>query len=267
MVSLISTNNGFALAALRRVNNEINETQNRIASGYKVSSAKDNAGVWATATKLRGDITTNETIKGGIATAKAQADSGIAALDEISSLVDEVAKIVTAAKAAGAASASQIAAIAGYDAQIANLAGSAKYAGKNVLETANNLSAALPYSDGASAGTITYTSADFVTAGEFANLTAATDSTKVLALDVGKLYEDIAGTSAKLGAFSKAAEGTLNFVDKLADIQSSVLGSLVDADLERESAKIQALQVRQQLAYQAMAMTNNSAQNILMLFR
>ncbi|WP_244486646.1 flagellin [Aureimonas sp. Leaf324] len=66
---------------------------------------------------------------------------------------------------------------------------------------------------------------------------------------------------------SKGLDSAASFNDRMADVRNNALGGLVDADLERETAKMQALQVRQQLAYQAISMSNNSAQNILMLFR
>jgi flagellin len=267
MVSLNVTNNGVALAALRRVNADLNTTQNRIATGYRVNSAKDDATVWATATKMRSDVAMNETTKAGLATAKAQADTGLAALDEIGTLIDEVSKIV---KTAGATpSATQLAQVKAYADQITNLVGSAKFEGKNTLVAADTISATISYSNNTAGGTVGFTSA--------ANYVAGTETAKLLAFavadgdftgfDIDTVQTELASYASGLSALSKSATGAMNFVDKLADIQNDALSALVDADLERETAKMQALQVRQQLAYQAMSMTNNSAQNVLMLFR
>ena len=54
---------------------------------------------------------------------------------------------------------------------------------------------------------------------------------------------------------------------KVNDIRNSALSSLVDADMEQESARVSSLQVKQQLAFQALSIGNNSAQNILRLFQ
>ncbi|KQQ81797.1 hypothetical protein [Aureimonas sp. Leaf324] len=101
MVAISTTNNGVAMAALRRVNADLTTTQNRIATGLRVGSAKDDAGIWATATKIRSDISASESVKSNLSTAKAQVDAATAALDEIGSLVDEVAKITASVAAAG----------------------------------------------------------------------------------------------------------------------------------------------------------------------
>jgi flagellin len=274
MVAISTTNNGVAMAALRRVNADLTTTQNRIATGLRVGSAKDDAGIWATATKIRSDISASESVKSNLSTAKAQVDAATAALDEIGSLVDEVAKITSAVAAGGGtATTSQVNQVVAYTTQITALMGSSAVNGKNLLGAAgatNNLSVATGVSDGALVGTVAYT-AGLPTAG-----TAMTELMAVV--DVGTLGSfsvsdaataqgEIAAIATKLGAVSKGLDSAASFNDRMADVRNNALGGLVDADLERETAKMQALQVRQQLAYQAISMSNNSAQNILMLFR
>ena len=73
--------------------------------------------------------------------------------------------------------------------------------------------------------------------------------------------------AAKLSGFSDSITAQQNFANKVNDIRKGALSSLVDADMEAESAKLSALQVKQQLSYQALAIGNQSAQNILTLFR
>ena len=57
------------------------------------------------------------------------------------------------------------------------------------------------------------------------------------------------------------------FVGKLTDSLKSGIGSMVDADMEETSARLQALQVQQQLATQSLSIANQAPQNILSLFR
>jgi flagellin len=59
----------------------------------------------------------------------------------------------------------------------------------------------------------------------------------------------------------------LTFINKLQDSIDNGIGNLVDADLAKESAKIQSLQTRQQLGVQALAIANASTQTLLSLFR
>ena len=59
----------------------------------------------------------------------------------------------------------------------------------------------------------------------------------------------------------------LTFVTKLQDTLETGIGNLVDADIAKESAKLQALQVQQQLGAQALSIANSQPQVILQLFR
>ena len=58
-----------------------------------------------------------------------------------------------------------------------------------------------------------------------------------------------------------------DFVTKLTDSMKAGIGSLVDADMEEASARLQALQVQQQLSTQALSIANQQPQSLLSLFR
>ncbi len=68
-----------------------------------------------------------------------------------------------------------------------------------------------------------------------------------------------------------SAEGRIKtqsaFVGKLSDALKAGIGSMVDADMEEASARLQALQVQQQLGVQALSIANQSPQSIMSLFR
>ena len=70
-----------------------------------------------------------------------------------------------------------------------------------------------------------------------------------------------------LGAKSRQIDGQLEFTSNLSDVIETGIGNLVDADLAKESAKLQALQVQQQLGVQALSIANQAPQTILSLFR
>ncbi|HXU81596.1 MAG TPA: flagellin, partial [Polyangia bacterium] len=59
----------------------------------------------------------------------------------------------------------------------------------------------------------------------------------------------------------------LGFIGKLTDVLETGVGNLVDADLAKESARLQALQVQQQLGAQALSIANQAPQIVLQLFR
>jgi flagellin len=70
-----------------------------------------------------------------------------------------------------------------------------------------------------------------------------------------------------LGAASRRIDAQLSFTSKLSDVVEASVGNLVDADLAKESAKLQALQVKQQLGIQALSIANQAPQAIMSLFR
>ena len=70
-----------------------------------------------------------------------------------------------------------------------------------------------------------------------------------------------------LGAQAKQIEGHNKFVSKLTDVLQAGVGNLVDADIAKESARLQALQVQQQLGAQSLSIANQAPQIILSLFR
>jgi flagellin len=79
--------------------------------------------------------------------------------------------------------------------------------------------------------------------------------------------QNVSSSVGRLGSGSKAMEGTLNFVSRLQDTLESGIGNLVDADLAKESARLQALQTKQQLGVQALSIANQSTSILLSLFR
>ena len=77
----------------------------------------------------------------------------------------------------------------------------------------------------------------------------------------------VADKLAALGSSAKRIEVQTEFTQQLIDILKEGLGNLVDADLAEESAALQALQIKQQLGVQALAIANAGPQSILALFQ
>jgi len=94
-------------------------------------------------------------------------------------------------------------------------------------------------------------------------LTKATASLTAVSTSIDR----VSGALARLGTKSKAITTHINFVGKLTDALEAGVGNLVDADLARESAKLQALQTKQQLGVQALGIANQTPQLVLSLFR
>jgi len=104
--------------------------------------------------------------------------------------------------------------------------------------------------------------------GALSTLSVATASDATAALTSIETLLDKAITAATtFGSAQKQIEGQTEFVQNLVDSMKSGIGSMVDADIEAASAKLQALQVQQQLGVQALSIANSAPQTLLSLFR
>ncbi|MFQ5624010.1 MAG: flagellin [Paracoccaceae bacterium] len=85
--------------------------------------------------------------------------------------------------------------------------------------------------------------------------------------DIEGLIQIAIDAAAEFGSAQSRVDIQSSFVSKLSDSMKSGIGSLIDADMEEASARLQALQVQQQLGIQALSIANQQPQNILSLFR
>ncbi|MCA2012283.1 flagellin [Pararhodobacter sp. CCB-MM2] len=81
------------------------------------------------------------------------------------------------------------------------------------------------------------------------------------------LTQTAVSAAADFGSVQGRIEIQAEYVDSLMSSMKSGIGSLVDADMEETSARLQALQVQQQLGIQALSIANQAPQSILSLFR
>lgn len=104
--------------------------------------------------------------------------------------------------------------------------------------------------------------------GALATIDVSTASGAALALGAIEGLEQTAiDAAASFGSAQTRIDTQAKFVSTLSDALKSGIGSMVDADMEETSARLQALQVQQQLATQALSIANQAPQNILSLFR
>ena len=90
---------------------------------------------------------------------------------------------------------------------------------------------------------------------------------KAALIAVEGLIQNSIDAASSFGSVEKRIGIQNDFVGKLMDSMKSGIGSLVDADMEETSARLQALQVQQQLGVQALSMANQAPQSVLSLFR
>lgn len=88
-----------------------------------------------------------------------------------------------------------------------------------------------------------------------------------LVQDINASFKLVQTSLSTLGSASRQIDSQLKFTSKLNDVLEAGIGNLVDADLAKESAKLQALQVKQQLGVQALSIANQAPQALMSLFR
>ena len=272
----INTNIG-AMAAIQNLsatNRDLQDTQNAISTGKKVASAKDNGAIWTIANKMTSDVKAYGRVRESNERAAAILDTGIAAAESIMELLNEMKGKALAATQPGLSGGSQ-AALAGDFAQlrdqITNVVANASFDGANMVSGATPANA-VSLGDAAGGNNITVNGANLALGGTvvtvaLANvLTDATTSAAAL-IAVNASITNLGTQMATWGAGAKRLEVHREFVSKLSDALNTGIGVITDADLSKESAKLQSLQVKQQLGIQALSIANSSAQSALSLFR
>jgi flagellin len=280
-MSSILTNNSamVALQTLKSVNSNLQKTQNEISTGKSVSTAKDNSAVWAISKVMESDVAGFKAISNSLAVGESTVAVGMAAADQVVSVLKEMKALAVAATSENADFAKIEADMLQKQQQIVQVIAAAQFNGVNLLATDVDgnggtqltVLASLDRSGTGTpvAATIDVAGVDFEANLDIAGRTNIADTaTALTALDEieGFLQTAIQG-AADLGASAKRMSDQNDFVSKLTDAMKSGIGALVDADMEEASARLQALQVQQQLATQSLSIANQAPQNILALFR
>jgi flagellin len=271
----VNTNQGamVALQTLNRTNSQMAKTQNAIATGLKVASAKDNGALFAIANKMRSDVGAYDRVRESTDRAASILDTGIAAGESIMELLNEMKGKALAGTQAGNSTSAQAALAADFVQlrdQITSIVANASFDGANMINATP--SSAVSLGDAAGGNTITVAGINLSLGSTTISVTGAnvlTDATtSALALTNTNNSINALGTQlATWGAGAKRLEVHRTFIGKLQDALNNGIGAIVDADLAKESAKLQALQVKQQLGVQALSIANSSSQTALSLFR
>jgi flagellin len=268
----VNTNVGamVALQNLNATNTELSTTQTRINTGKKVASAKDNGAVWAIAQNQRAASNALNSVRESLQRGQSTVEVAISAGESVSDLLLQMKEKALAAADAGldatsrAALADEFASLKG---QISKAVSTAEFNGGNMLKQAGTTVQSLANSDATSRITV---AAQTLTLSAL-SIQSSTLGTKTLASTaiglINAAITEVSSKLSKLGTGAKALNSHLTFVNKLQDTIDSGIGNLVDADLAKESAKLQALQTKQQLGIQALSIANQSSSILLGLFR
>ena len=295
-----------ALQSLTSTNKGLNQTQNRISTGYRVSSAEDNAAYWSIATTMRSDRGALSTVKDALGLGAATIDVAYTGINSAIDVTKEIKNKLVAARQPGIDRTKVQSEITELQNQLQSISDSSVFSGENWLSVdsgdaaynatktmvasfsrsggsvsvgtisidvdgvklydANDQSGILDTVDTTTNGGVDYSVSDL----DISALTDTDDDLADLEQMISFVDSAIGGmttAASSLGAIKQRTTLQSDFVGALMSAIDRGIGSLVDADMNEESTKLQALQVQQQLGIQALSIANQNSQSILSLFR
>ncbi|WP_416797986.1 flagellin [Ciceribacter azotifigens] len=301
MASILTNASAMAaLSTLRSISSNMEQTQNNISTGMRVSKASDNAAYWSIATTMRSDNMALSAVEDALGLGAAKVDTAYAGMNAAIDVVKEIKSKLVAAQEQGVDKTKIQEEITQLQQQLKSVAESASFNGQNWLANAGGTVSVITGFVRASDNTVSVKTSDLTL--DATNLLFTTDASGVIDTTTGVLGANGAASSAsvfgftinnsttttalgnlltdvetaltsmtsaaaKLGSISSRIDLQSDFAAKLSDAIESGIGRLVDADMNEESTRLKALQTQQQLAIQALSIANNDSQSILTLFR
>lgn len=282
-MSSILTNNGamVALQTLKSVNDDLNETQKSISTGKEIGVAKDNAAVWAISKTMESDIAGFEAIEEGLSIGEATVAVASAGAEQIVEKLTEIKELVVSAQSENVDHGKIQDDISSKVDQVTAIISAAQFNGANLLaddvdgngSTNVGVLASLDRVGAGGAVTaveITIASVNFESNLDLSSsLTTITDTataSSALAEIETFLQTAITGAAA-LGADSARLDDQSEFVGNLVDSMTMGVSTMTDTNMEEASARLSALQTQQELAVQSLTIANEAPGALLQLFR
>ena len=271
----VNTNAGAltALQYLTATQGALAKTQSAINSGLSVASARDNGAIYAIAQNQRGAVAGYASVINSINNGTSSIDVALSAGQSISDLLIQLKQKALSAADASLDTASRQALNSDFTAlrdQISTIVKNAVFNGFNLVDGSTNQITALASADGSRR--ITTSAQNLKLSGSIVTLkSTATVSTQAkasaLVATIQTSLTNVNSAMAKLSSGAAKFSIQATFAQKLSDTLTTGIGNLVDANMASESAKLQSLQVKQQLGIQALSIANQAPQTILSLFR
>jgi flagellin len=264
----------FALQSLNVTNAELSGVQKRVSTGFRVSDARDDGGAFAVAQAVRSDVAGVVTVGEQLGGTRGILSTTFAALSVVSDTMKQVRATLTRLADGGIADTSRDQYELQYTLltnQISDFIDDAYYNGRTLLSTDTGVNGGnITAIRNESGESFTINAVDGTTL-KLTGPVPATATDAAAFIVAGGAFDDIdAAVSSALnnfGAQMQYVENQMNYNSRKIDAMEDGLGALVDADLAKESSKLQALQTRQQLGVQTLGIANQGPQVLLSLFR
>ncbi len=285
-----------ALQSLRTTQAALNTTQKQISTGLKIATAADNASTWAIAESMKSDKSVLSTISDSLAGANSVLNVAAAAVNSAIGVMNDIKNGVAQAQQPGADTAKILTNLQQLGKQLSSVVSSANFTGINALDGSQGspIKFIASYNDGSGSaasavGTIDLSlttlidsvggGAGILEAAQGFGAAAATNFTNLAAADLGsakiadtltnadKAIADLTTYASKIGATQTRVTRQNEFIKTMSEALTAGVSSLVDADMNETSTRLQALQTQQQLGIQSLSISNQNAQMILKLFQ
>ena len=276
-MSLTIITNKAAMSSLQQLNattDNLEQVQSRLGTGLRIATSKDNSAIWAIAQTQRADMGGLAAVRMGLDRAMSIGDTALTAGQNVAELLVKMKERVVAAQDVSINGVSRQALQEDFSAllrQVAQVVRDAAFDDVRLLD--NSLPGGVRFlADAEGAAFITLANQDLrlgqavITLSVSASVLTLTAASASLAL-LNASIDNVSLALSEMGAQLKQLEQHNTFVGKLSDSVEGGVGNLVDADLAKESARLEALTVHQQLGAQALAIANQAPQIILSLFR
>ncbi|HEV2565692.1 MAG TPA: flagellin [Microvirga sp.] len=279
MASILT--NSSALTALRNLSNTqsaLGKTQNQISTGLKVAEAADNTTNWSVSTQMKTDNSVLSTIKASMSQSAETLNTANGALGELTKALEEMkVELAKAKNVIGGDYEAINTSLAAIGKRIEGIVDGAENNGVNLLN--GTVTGPVSLVSGWSGGTtgsgfktidvaITDMDAALVSGAGAVNalsITAATD-VDTHADTVETALKAVRDYAVELGAAKNQITAQQTFLGVLSESLTNTVSTLVDADMNEASTRLQALQTQQQLGVQSLSIANQNSQMILKLF-
>jgi flagellin len=271
----VNTNTGaqVALQYLNATQGQLDQTQSAINSGLKVASAKDDGAIYAIAQNQRGAVAGFQSVINSLNNGSSAIDVALSAGQSISDLLIQLKQKALSAADPSLDTASRQALNANFVAlrdQITTIVKNAVFNNFNLVDGSTTQVQALASADGTRR--VTTQAQNMKLSGTIVTIKSTnTISTQAKASALISVIQssltNVNSALAKLSSGAAKFSIQATFTQKLSDTLTAGIGNLVDANMAQESARLQSLQVKQQLGVQALSIANQAPQTILSLFK
>jgi flagellin len=273
-------NAAIALQSLNQTASQLATTQKTISTGYRVADAKDDGAAYAVAQRVRSDVGALGSANQQLGNVKGLISTTITGLNSASNTLKDAREILVKLADSNTQGDQRNQYVAQYQSKIANVKTFLQDAGYNNKSLIGDITgsngtfgavAVIRNEVGATYGIATFGGSAFFASVNFTSTQLGAAATvQALITQTGTFLNALASLGTQLNTYGSASnyvDNQISYNNDKIDSLNGGLGSLIDADLAKESAKLQALQIRQQLGTQALSIANQAPQSLLSLFK